>query len=50
MRQKDESDTGYGNRSPSNPKWGIETHDQDFERKLLEDIRYELEKAQREKR
>ncbi len=50
MRQNDESDTGYGERSPSNPKWSLATHYQDEERKLIKEIEYELEKAQREKR
>ncbi|NUN47616.1 MAG: hypothetical protein HUU15_02135 [Candidatus Brocadiae bacterium] len=50
FQQKDESDTGYGERSPSSPKWGVETHDQEMERRLLEDIRYELEKAQEYRR
>jgi hypothetical protein len=50
FQQKDTSDTGYGERSPSNPVWGVETHDQEMERRLLEDIRYELEKAQENKR
>lgn len=50
MRQHDESDTGYGEHSPSSPKWGVAVHYQDEERKLLKEIEYELEKAQREKR
>lgn len=43
FRSHDESDTGYGERSPSNPKWGVETHWQDEERKLLGEIHRELE-------
>lgn len=45
ISQKDESDTGYGENSPSNPKWGVEVHDQELERKILEEIKYALDKA-----
>lgn len=50
MQQRDESDTGYGERSPSNPKWGIETHNQDSEHEIIRDIEHELSEAQRKKR
>lgn len=42
MRQNDESDTGYGERSPSNPKWGVATHYQDEELSISNDIGHEL--------
>jgi len=48
--QRDESDTGYGERSVSNPKWGVESHDQEMERRILNEVREALEKAQAERR
>ncbi|MEK7469788.1 MAG: hypothetical protein AAB074_20660 [Planctomycetota bacterium] len=47
MRQNDESDTGYGERSPSNPKWGLATRYQDEERKLSDEIQKELQPLRR---
>lgn len=43
MRQNDESDTGFGERSPSNPKWSVATHYAAEEQKILNEIEREID-------